>query len=297
MTATPGTQDTHDGRRRARPTPVTGLPRRRLPAAALAAGGVLAQMAFPFTDGGTLALTTASVVLLASAALADAAATRGWRAAALLLVVAGGTGLLVEAVGVRTDVPFGAYDYTGTLGLEVLGVPALVPLAWVMMAWPALAVARRLAGELAGGSRVAVALVGAWALTAWDVFLDPQMVDQGHWVWEHPEPGLPGVDGIPLTNFAGWLLVSLVMVAVLDRLVAREAQEPGRAGPGRAGPADGVPLAVYLWTYGSSVLAHAVFFGRPPVALVGAVVMGLVAVPLVVVLVRAGRRRTDRRGA
>ncbi|MDQ1104881.1 carotenoid biosynthesis protein [Nocardioides zeae] len=270
----------------------------RWPALVLAAGGVLAQMAFPFTDGGTLGLTTASVVLLAAAALADAWATRGPLAAATLAAVAGLGGLVAEAVGVRTGFPFGDYAYTGTLGLEVLGVPALVPLAWIMMAWPALAVARRLGGE----RRWAVALVGAAALTAWDVFLDPQMVDQGHWTWAHPSPGLPGIDDVPLTNYAGWLLVSFLMVAALDRLVPRTSpdQATGPAGRGSRDIAlDAVPLAVYLWTYSSSVLAHAVFFGRPPVALVGGLLMGLVAVPLVVRLLReqpGGRRALQRTG-
>lgn len=272
----------------------------RWPALVLAAGGVLAQMAFPFTDGGTLGLTTASVVLLAAAALTDAWATRGPAAAATLAGVAGLGGLVAEAVGVRTGFPFGEYTYTGTLGLEVLGVPALVPLAWTMMAWPALAVARRLGGARGGaGGRWTVALVGAAALTAWDVFLDPQMVDQGHWTWAHPSPGLPGIDDVPLTNYAGWLLVSFLMIGVLDRLVPRAALD-SRTGPrSRDLPVDAVPLAVYLWTYFSSVLAHAVFFGRPPVALVGGLVMGLVALPLVVRLLReqpAGRRAGERTG-
>lgn len=271
-----------------------GLAPHRWPAVVLAAGGVLAQMAFPFTDGGTLGLTTASVVLLAAAALADAAATRGPVAAATLAGVAGIGGLVAEAVGVRTGFPFGDYAYTGTLGLEVLGVPALVPLAWIMMAWPALAVARRLGGSR---GRWAVALVGAAALTAWDVFLDPQMVDQGHWTWAHPSPGLPGIDDVPLTNYAGWLLVSFLMLAALDRLVPRPA---GERPTGGGVPVDAVPLAVYLWTYFSSVLAHAVFFGRPPVALVGGIVMGLVALPLVVRLLRgqpAGHRAGRDTGA
>lgn len=258
------------------PTRSTGL----VAAAVLAGGGVLAQMVFPFTDGGTLTLTVASVVLLAAAALVHAGASRGPAAAVLLLVVAGGGGLVAEAVGVRTGLPFGGYDYTGTLGPELLGVPALVPLAWVMMAWPALLVARVLVpgpGPARGLGRV---VVGAWALTAWDVFLDPQMVDAGHWTWDDPTPALPGVEGIPLSNFAGWLVVSLVLLAVLDRLLPT-----GSAAP--AGLAeDAVPVAVYLWTYASSVLAHAVFFGRPPVALVGAVVMGLVAWPLAVRVLR-----------
>jgi putative membrane protein len=252
-------------------------------------------MVFPFTHGGTTTLTVVAVVLLTATAVTHAALTRGARQAALLVLVATGGGLVAEAVGVRTGLPFGSYDYTGTLGAELLGVPLVVPLAWTMMAYPALLVARRLAA-----GRVAVALVGAWALTAWDVFLDPQMVDAGHWTWAHPRPSLPGVDGIPLSNFAGWFLVSLVLLAVLDRVLGAAPDHPGVQGvqtrPVGGIGGDLVPLAVYLWTYVSSVMAHALFFGRPSVALVGAVVMGVVAVPLGVGLLRPvlARRRGGR---
>jgi carotene biosynthesis associated membrane protein len=257
-----------------RPAPSTSTPRPaalRLLPGVLAAAAVLVQMVFPFTDGGTRTLTVLAVLLLTATAVSHAALTRGARASVLLVVVATGGGLVAEAVGVRTGLPFGDYDYTGTLGAELLGVPLVVPLAWTMMAYPALLVARRLAT-----GRVAVALVGAWALTAWDVFLDPQMVDAGHWTWAHPRPSLPGVEGIPVSNFAGWFVVSLLLVAVLDRVL------DGRGG-------DGVPVAVYLWTYGSSVMAHALFFGRPSVALVGGLVMGVVAVPLAARVLRPAR--------
>jgi uncharacterized membrane protein len=233
----------------------------------LAAGGVLTQVAFPLTGGGTFVLTVAAVVLLAGASLSHAWVTRGPGAFAALAVVAGGGAFVAEAVGLRTGLPFGAYDYTGSLGREVLGVPLLVPLAWTMMAWPALLVARRLTAGLGSVARpAATALVAAWALTAWDVFLDPQMVEAGHWVWADPSPALPGVPGIPLTNFAGWLVVSLLITASLDRLVPTGD--------------DAAPVTVYLWTFFSSVMANAVFFGRPSVALVGALLMGVVAVPL-----------------
>lgn len=253
----------------ARTTARAAHPRRRGVTLAwlAAAGGVLTQMIFPFTDGGTPGLTIASVLLLSTASAVHVAATRGRRALLALVVVAGGGGLLVEAVGVRTGVPFGSYDYSGTLGPQVLGVPAVVPLAWLMMAYPALLAARRLVGS----RPAAVPFVAAWALTAWDVFLDPQMVDAGHWRWEHPSPSLPGVDDVPLTNFAGWLVVSFVMCLLLDRLI----------GPPRGDAcADLLPLTVFLWTYGSSVLANLAFFGRPPVALVGGLIMGAVAIPL-----------------
>ncbi|AWB93980.1 carotenoid biosynthesis protein [Aeromicrobium chenweiae] len=235
-------------------------------------------MVFPFTDGGSNRLTILSVVLLSAAALVHVTATRGPTSALGLLLVAGGGGLVAEAVGVHTGIPFGSYDYTGTLGPEVLGVPAVVPLAWLMMAYPALLAARRLAGSY----RPLVPVLAGWALTTWDVFLDPQMVDAGHWRWDHPTPSLPGVEDIPLTNFAGWLVVAVVMCTVLDRVVART--------PRAATDGDLLPLTVFLWTYASSVLAHALFFGRPPVALVGGLLMGTVAIPLAVQLVRRHRR-------
>ena len=52
---------------------------------------------------------------------------------------------------------------------------------------------------------------------------------------------------------------------------------------------DAVPITAYLWTYFSSVMAHAVFFGRPSVALTGGLLMGVIAIPLLVVEIR-GRR-------
>jgi putative membrane protein len=53
--------------------------------------------------------------------------------------------------------------------------------------------------------------------------------------------------------------------------------------------------ALYLWTYFSAVLAHAVFLDLPGSALRGGLGMGLVAVPLAVALWRGRQRRRGRR--
>jgi uncharacterized membrane protein len=245
----------------------------------LAGTTVLSQIAYPLlTDTLRTEVTVASVLMFCAASVADATRVHGPRGAATLLVVAGGGGLLVEAVGVRTGVPFGTYSYTGDLGPDLFGVPVVVPLAWTMMAWPALVVGRTLA------RRAPVALVGGVALAAWDLFLDPQMVDARHWTWTHPQPALPLVPGVPLTNYAGWLLVAVVMIGVLDRLLAPHIRPSGPA------------AALYLWTFGSSVFAHVVFFDRPGSALVGGVVMGAVAVPFALGLVRAHHEVPDPSG-
>ncbi len=234
---------------------------------------VLLQVAYPLTDGAARdRLTVLTVAVFAAATLSHAAVHRGFRWAGGYLAVTAVVGLLAEAVGTATGVPFGAYDYAGSLGAKLLGVPVVIPLAWAMFAYPCLLVGQRLSG-----SRLGAAVVGGWALASWDLFLDPQMVEAGHWAWRDPTPGLPGVPGVPLTNFAGWLLVAVAMMAVLDRALPRT----------HCGAA--LPATLYLWTYASSVLGAAVFFSRPSVALVGGLLMGAVAVPYAVTLWR--RRR------
>nr|WP_205752549.1 carotenoid biosynthesis protein [Cryptosporangium phraense] len=236
---------------------------------------ILAQIVYPLVGGDARnGVTVATVVLGFAASVAHAGLTRGWRTAAVLVLVTSGGGLLVEAVGTATGFPFGEYAYAGTLGPKAFGVPWVIPLAWTMMAWPAWLVAGRLAG---GWARV---LVAGWALASWDVFLDPQMVDAGHWSWASGGAGLPGVPGIPVTNYLGWLLVAVVMAAAL-RLFRLDADARPRA--------DAPMLTFYLWTYASSVLAQAAFFGLPASAAWGALAMGAVAVPLAVTLYRSGR--------
>ncbi|BBY28899.1 carotenoid biosynthesis protein [Mycolicibacterium sediminis] len=245
------------------------------PAWVLVAAAIGVQIAYPLMpDGARTGITVTSVVVFFLAAVADVLRVHGVLGAALLVGVAGGGGLAAESIGVATGWPFGQYAYTGSLGPELLGVPVVVPLAWVMMAWPALVVARTLASRWP-----AVVALGAAALTAWDVFLDPQMVAAGHWTWFHPSPGLPLIPGIPLTNYAGWLLVSLVMMAILHAALPRDDRPSAPA------------ATLYLWVYFSSVMAHLVFFGLPGSAVTGGILMGAVAIPFAITLLR--RRHRD----
>jgi putative membrane protein len=230
----------------------------------LLAALVLAQIGYPLVHGGARAAFVVVIVVIGFAlSVTHAAVTRGRRTAAALVAVTAGGGLAVEALGVATCVPFGCYSYGSALGPRLLGVAWVIPLAWTWMAWPAWVVAGTLVRSPAG--RVAVA---AWALASWDLFLDPQMVDAGYWVWHGAVRGLPGVPEVPVGNYLGWLLVALVMMIVLARTVPPH------------GPRDGVMHVLYLWTYCSSVLAHAVFLGLPWSALWGGLAMGAVAVPL-----------------
>ena len=249
------------------------LPTAHLAPAVLYAATLLAQIAYPLTAAGGAGrdrLTVVVVLLGAAAAVVHAATTAGVRALVGLAVVAA-TGLAAEAVGVATGLPFGDYAYAGTLGPEVVGVPWLVVAAWVFMAWPAAIVARLVARSWP--ARVAVAAVG---LAAWDVFLDPQMVQAGHWTWAPGGWRLPGIPDVPVQNFLGWLVVAAVIAAVLQAVP-----------PPAEVTAALLPAGFYVWTAASSTLAAGVFWDRPAVAAWGLLAMG----PLAVVTVRRLRRR------
>lgn len=241
----------------------------------LLAALVLAQICFPLTAGtGRARLTVAAVVLGCLLSLGHALFTRGPRMAGVLVLVTTVGGLAVEAIGIRSGLPFGAYEYSGALGAKVLDVPLVIPLAWTWMAWPAWLAAVRLARP--GPARIGLAGLG---LAAWDLFLDPQMVAEGYWTWTNASPALPGVPEVPVGNYLGWVLVSVAMMALLSCLAGPSAQ--------RTEPDHDLPMYVlYLWTYASSALAHAVFLGLPASAGWGALAMAVVAVPLAGSLLR-----------
>jgi uncharacterized membrane protein len=233
---------------------------------------VAAAIAYPLTGGPARDAVTWTIVLLGAAvSVTSAAASRGPRAGLGVLVLVGGVAVLFEALGLATGFPYGEYRYSDTLGPTLLGVPFLVPLAWLMMAWPS----RVLAARLAPRSRPARVLAATYVFAAWDVVLDPQLVQAGYWRWAHPSPGLPGIPTVPLTNLAGWLLAGLVLMTLLDLL----------AGPAGHG-SDAAPLLVLGWMTLGGALAHAVWLDLPGSAVWGAVL----ALPvLVAVLVRVRR--------
>ncbi len=207
-------------------------------------------------------VTTVVVVLFTLASVSHAWVWFGARWTALFSLIAAGFGLGIELLGSKTGFPFGDYFYSSQLQPQILGVPLIVPLAWLMMAYPALVLARSVTTRWV----VPLAAVG---LTTWDFFLDPQMVGEGYWVWQTTSPDLPGIPGIPLQNYAGWLAGTLVLMAVLNRLPARTVDL-------------GVPLVLYGWMWIGGIVANAVFLGRPGVAVIGGLGMAVLGVPALV---------------
>ncbi|GAA3465905.1 carotenoid biosynthesis protein [Nonomuraea roseola] len=202
-----------------------------------------------------IGLTSLVVILLALSSVAFAAAACGLRRAVSAFASAAALGYGSELLGVTTGVPFGDYAYTAVLQPQLFGVPVIVPLAWAGMGLAAYAVAR--------GTGLARIGLGAVALTAWDLFLDPQMIRLGLWAWEHDGP----YRGVPLTNFAGWLVVSFLMMALIHALARDTAGDTGL-------------VTVYTVMAVMETLGFALVFQPPDplVAACGGVAMGAFAV-------------------
>ena len=164
-------------------------------------------------------------------------------------------GWLSEFVGCRTGFPFGRYNYTDVLQPQIGSVPLIIPLAWLMMMPPAWAVAELLVGT---ARPLLFAVTAGVAFTAWDLFLDPQMVHWDFWRWKQPGRYF----GIPLINFLGWLVVAAAISALIYAVL----------------PIAALPLYALLLMYAITwileTVAQALFWNLRGSAIVGFIAMG-----------------------
>ncbi|WP_152042683.1 bisanhydrobacterioruberin hydratase [Salinigranum salinum] len=124
----------------------------------------------------------------------------------------------IEFLGVHTGVPYGEFFYGVDLGPTVFGVPLGLPVFFIPLVMNAyLLVALLLGGRAASRPLRLVSVVAA--VLAMDLVLDPGAVALGFWVY--PNGGL--YYGVPLSNYAGWVLSATVAVVALDVAFSRTA--------------------------------------------------------------------------
>ena len=144
--------------------------------------------------------------LIVAGSLALSENPGAWRSLAL----AAGLGCGFELLGVHTGLPFGRYSYSPALGPAFYGVPFTMAFAWLILIDFARAVTKS-------------PFLGAVVMVGVDFALDPVAAGPlQYWRW------LDGgaYFGIPWTNFAGWLVASWAILAVLP---------PSPRGTGRVG--------------------------------------------------------------
>jgi putative membrane protein len=121
---------------------------------------------------------------------------------------------LVELVGVATGWPYGSFEYTVDLGPMLGGVPVALPVFFIPLVVNAYLLCLLLLGSRASNGWLRLASVIA-VVVAMDVVLDPGAVALGFWSF-----GGGAFYGVPLSNYAGWVVSATVAVVTLDRAFA-----------------------------------------------------------------------------
>lgn len=137
----------------------------------------------------------------------------GWRAVGVFAAA----GLLVsnglENLSILTGFPFGDYHYT--MPGKIFAVPWFIGPAYLATGYLAWIVATVLLGDVHRGASwlttIGTPIVGAVAMTAWDLAMDPTRATiRQQWIWE--DGG--GFYGVPLGNFGGWTLTVYLFMQV-----------------------------------------------------------------------------------
>jgi bisanhydrobacterioruberin hydratase len=147
-------------------------------------------------------------------------------------------GYAIEAIGVATGFPYGTFYYGDALGARLAGiVPLLLPLSYAPLVVGAV--------SAAWGTRLRLLhVLYATLLLIWmDAVLDPGAASLGFWVW----PGGGAYYGVPLTNYAGWLLSGAIATTLL-LAAGRWSETP------RPTLLDSATIATTFWT-GVAVLS------------------------------------------
>lgn len=182
-------------------------------------GAELVRPWIDLPDCGNIPFT----LLFTGFALLHAAASLGVRRATSFFTLAAAISWCFEEIGVATGRIFGPYHYSHMLGAQLGYVPILIPLAWFMMIYPSWCVARVLLPSSHAPARrwsilLAQSFVAAMVITAWDVVMDPGMAKAGNWIWEKGGSYF----GVPLQNFAGWLLTTFTIYLVAGLVMGRQ---------------------------------------------------------------------------
>lgn len=198
-----------------------------------------------------------------------AVAEQGWRRAAAFTSLAFGLAFAAEFSSTRSGIPFGLYHYTeATRGRELFlaNVPLMDSLSFTFLAYSSLGLARLLLGAARRGRLV---LVSGLLFVLLDVVIDPLAVRGDRWflgrIFYYPEGG--AYFGVPLSNFAGWLLLGWAIVGAYLALDPRLGGAPPAWAQRVPGLALYAPALYYLILVFNFALTRAI--GEPILFWVG----------------------------
>ena len=170
-------------------------------------------------------LGTVLLLLQVVFVLVHGAQRYGWRAIGVYVLA----GLLIsnvlENLSIATGFPFGDYHYTGDG--KIFEVPWFIGPSYLATGYLAWVVATVLVGEVRRDSpwltTIGTPIIAAFAMTAWDLALDPGAATINRfWIWENGG----GFFGVPLQNFLGWTFTVYLFMQVFALYLQRRGPFP-----------------------------------------------------------------------
>jgi putative membrane protein len=203
---------------------------------------LLGLLVSAFVPGIRLPLIVAQVGF----ALLHGARRYSWRAIGVFVAAGLVISNILENLSIQTGFPFGRYHYTG--GGKIFQVPWFIGPAYLATGYLAWVVATVLLGDVRRDSpwltTIGTPIIGAFAMTAWDLALDPGASTINHaWIWEHGG----GFFGVPLVNFLGWTFTVYLFMQAFALYLRRRGPLPA-AQPDRATASDLQGVLLYAAT-------------------------------------------------
>jgi putative membrane protein len=132
----------------------------------------------------------------------------------IFAVIAFLTGYFIEVVGVNTGLIFGYYQYDTTLGFEILNVPPVIGVNWLMLVYCVGIILKPISIGRGVWGEVLFTITGAATLTLFDYVVEPIAIRQEMWSWFGQMP--------PLQNYIGWFVVSAFLLFLFDKLTFKK---------------------------------------------------------------------------
>jgi putative membrane protein len=114
-------------------------------------------------------------------------------------------GFIIELIGVNTGAIFGEYVYGETLGTQLWNTPLMIGVNWLILIYSCWALT-----GLFTENRLLRYLAGSLLMVIYDLALEPVAVRLDMWTWHW--------EGIPLQNYTGWFLTSMILFILFDRI-------------------------------------------------------------------------------
>lgn len=177
----------------------------------------------------TMLLIVSSIVMFA-VCWTSAIHLLGARPALHFVLIAVVVGWAAEQLGSSYGWFFGEYTYTDVLGPTVGDVPVVIPLMWFALTYIAYVIANLIVwqspsdGVAPLGQDLAMSLLGAAIVTAYDLGADPYMVFVlKAWIMKKTDGWWFGET---VQGFVGWMLVSFVILFLFRMTLRRYAPAP-----------------------------------------------------------------------